>query len=263
MSRFFPKADHWISGAAFSEPFASVSRIYGAPAGLDGMVALFASDLHLRPSMDARKLAQCLIDQRADLVLLGGDLADTRRQALRLLHALRNLRAPMGVFAVPGNNDVEAFGSMDGLRAALREINAQLLVNESALCLRSGARLAVGGADEPRYGRPSPEKIFHEDADYRILLSHYPLQAMLAAKPNLMLSGHTHGGQFNLFGLTPYAVGFERFGARNFPPLLVSGEADFGPCRVMVSKGVGSSRIPLRVGVRPEIHRVEFFSAAK
>ena len=169
----------------------------------------------------------------------------------------------MGVFAVPGNNDIEAFGSMDGLRAALREINAQLLVNESALCLRSGARLAIGGADEPRYGHPSPEKIFPEDADYRILLSHYPLQAMLAAKPNLMLSGHTHGGQFNLFGLTPYAVGFERFGARNFPPLLVSGEADFGLCRVMVSKGVGSSRIPLRVGVRPEIHRVEFFSAAK
>ena len=110
MSRFFPKADHWISGAAFSEPFASVSRIYGAPAGLDGMVALFASDFHLRPFMDARKLAQCLIDQRADLVLLGGDLADTRRQALRLLYALRNLRAPMGVFAVPGNNDAEAFG---------------------------------------------------------------------------------------------------------------------------------------------------------
>ena len=53
MSRFFPKADHWISGAAFSEPFASVSRIYGAPAGLDGMVALFASDFHLRPFMDA------------------------------------------------------------------------------------------------------------------------------------------------------------------------------------------------------------------
>ena len=78
-----------------------------------------------------------------------------------------------------------------------------------------------------------------------------------------MLSGHTHGGQFNLFGLTPYAVGFERFGARCFPPLLVSGEADFGPRRVMVSKGIGSSRIPLRIGVHPEIHRIEFFSAAK
>lgn len=263
MSRFFPKADRWISGAAFSEPFAAVSRIYGAPAGLDGMVALFASDFHLRPSMDARKLAQRLIDQRADLVLLGGDLADTREQALRLLHALRDLRAPLGVFAAPGNNDVEAFGSTDGLRAALREIGAKLLVNESALCLRNGARLAVGGTDEPRYGRPDPEGIFPEDADYRILLSHYPLKTMLAAKPDLMLCGHTHGGQFNLLGLTPYAAGFERFGARRFPPLLVSGEAVFGPSRVLVSRGVGSSRIPLRVGVRPEIHRVEFSSAAQ
>lgn len=261
--KFFPKADRWVSGAAFSEPFVQVSRVFGAPAGLDGMTALFVSDVHLRPAMDAQRLAQLLQEQRADLVLLGGDLADTRQQALRLIRALGGLCAPMGIFAVPGNNDAEAFGSLSALRAALAEMGAALLVNESAICLRGGVRLAIGGVDELRYGAPSPESVFSEGADYRILLSHYPVADMLAARPDLMLCGHTHGGQFNLFGLTPYAVGFERFGRRCFPPLLVSGEARFGLSRVLVSKGVGSSRIPLRVGVRPEIHRIEFCAAAK
>jgi predicted MPP superfamily phosphohydrolase len=73
-----------------------------------------------------------------------------------------------------------------------------------------------------------------------------------------MLSGHTHGGQFNLFGLNPYSIGFERFGDELPPPAVVSGMMRFGPTTLLTSKGIGVSRIPLRIGVRPEIHLLTF-----
>ena len=74
-----------------------------------------------------------------------------------------------------------------------------------------------------------------------------------------MLAGHTHGGQFNFFGLTPFAIGFERIGSqRGLAPAMVSGARRFGQTMLVVSKGIGASRIPLRIGVRAEIHRLTF-----
>lgn len=228
------------------------------PKPMDGRTALFVSDIHLRAGMDAERFADLLARQEADLILLGGDYADTREEALRLFRALRVLRAPMGIFAVCGNNDAEAFPSHDALADALSLFGARLLVNQSA---RIGDGLWIGGADEPRYGHPDFARIFPDAsaADYRILLSHYPLRAALdTARPNLMLSGHTHGGQFNFLGVTPYTIGFERLGRKGLAPALVCGARQFGPATLLVSKGVGCSRIPLRVGVRPEIHKITF-----
>ena len=117
----------------------------------------------------------------------------------------------------------------------------------------------LGGMDEYRYGKPDGKGLFSEDDGYRILLSHYPILPDCACPPDLMLSGHTHGGQFNLLGLTPYAIGFERIGRLGYlAPVMVSGFERFGRTALLVGKGIGASRIPLRVGVRPEIYRIVF-----
>ena len=230
----------------------------GAPEWLHGRTLLFASDFHLRPGMDAGWLAAQMSDAGADMILLGGDYADRREQALRLFDAFRALRAPLGIFAVAGNNDVEAFGGLAPLADAMRAFGAELLVNRGETVAVGGGSLRVAGVDEYRYGAPRFEGLFSEADGYRILLSHYPILPDGAA-PDLMLSGHTHGGQFNLFGLTPYGVGFERFGARRaLAPAMVSGARRFGRTTLVVSKGIGASRVPLRVGVRPELCRIAF-----
>jgi predicted MPP superfamily phosphohydrolase len=76
--------------------------------------------------------------------------------------------------------------------------------------------------------------------------------------PDLMLSGHTHGGQFNLLGVTPYTFGFERLFARRRSSRFIAGLHEYRGAQMLVSKGIGMSRIPLRIGVRSEIHRIDF-----
>lgn len=228
---------------------------------LQGLTIAFVSDVHLRPSMDAARLCALIAGLNAELILFGGDFADSRCEALRLLRALQTLQPKLGMFAVPGNNDVEAFGSVQALSSALRESNVELLVNRCTPLRWRGARLSLAGLDDALYGQPNADGLFSVDADYRILLSHYPILRSIPApsRPDLMLCGHTHGGQFNLFGFTPYSIGFERLGSRRrCAPALVSGMKRFGHTSLLVSKGVGMSRISLRVGVHPEIHRIEF-----
>ncbi|MCQ2437587.1 MAG: hypothetical protein MJ099_04250, partial [Clostridia bacterium] len=92
--------------------------------------------------------------------------------------------------------------------------------------------------------------------DFSVLLSHYPILPKHCS-PNLMLSGHTHGGQFNCLGLTPYSIGFEQLGKkRHLAPARIAGLAEMGETTLLVSKGLGMSRIPLRVCVRREVHLI-------
>jgi len=253
LSHFFPRMD-WYFGTASMERIRLERHVIpGVPEAMNGLKAAFVSDIHLRKNVSVSPLIDCIGSCGADIILFGGDFADTRAEAVRLFDALAGLSAPMGMYAAPGNNDVEAFGSPDVLRNALHGCGVHLLVNESVQL--NG--FAVGGMDEYKYSSPAAKGIFAGRNGYRILISHYPV--LPGERPELMLSGHTHGGQFNAFGLTPYAIGFERIGRmRRLAPAVVSGYCEIGRMKLLVSKGIGCSRIPLRIGVRPEIHLLEF-----
>lgn len=245
--------DGYIGGAGWERLRLDEREVEGAPGAMHGLRAVFASDFHLRANVSVRAVIECIEDCGADIILFGGDFADEQDQALRLFEAFRRLCAPMGIFAVPGNNDVEAFGSVPALRAALEGCGVRLLVNEAVQL----DGFAVGGVDEYKYGQPRVEGLFDGCEGWRVLLSHYPVQ--VGERVDLMLSGHTHGGQFNAFGLTPYAIGFEGIGRkRHLAPAAVSGYCDLGSARLLVSKGLGTSRLPVRIGVRPEVHLLKF-----
>lgn len=261
MTHFFTRPDWYCSTAAQLRIAVTTMPIFGAPKALYGMRALFVSDVHMRPEMDSDAFAALLAQQSADLILFGGDLSDTREQTLRLLRSMRHLRAPLGIYACCGNNDSEAFPNRAELAAEFEKIGAKLLMNDSVCIPIDHQKLYIGGIDEPRHGQPEYSSIFPDSDGYCILLSHYPIlpHAEPSKMPNLMLSGHTHGGQFNFLGITPYSIGFEQsIQGRPFPPALVSGERTFGSTHVVVSKGVGMSRIPLRIGVRSEINLLPF-----
>ncbi len=251
LNRVFPRMDLYIGTSRAKKIHVDRRKIAGA--GVK-MRAVFASDLHLRGNVSPDPIIECIMAQRPDVILLGGDFAEGRDQAFRMFEAFRRLRAPMGIYAVPGNNDIEAVQTLDALRAALAECGVRLLVNESVQL----DRIALAGVDEVKYGCPEYEHLFAGRMGYRVLLSHYPVKPK-GGLHDLMLAGHTHGGQFNACGWTVYAIGGERVGGTNwFAPMRVSGYEDAGETKLLVSKGIGMSRIPLRIGVRPEIHVIEF-----
>ena len=133
----------------------------------------------------------------------------------------------------------------------MAENGVKLLLNEGDVIALPGGKIAVAGCDDHKYGSPETKGIFPE-GDYRILVSHQPCKPECAAE--LMLSGHTHGGQFNIFGITPYFIGFES----SKKMLLIHGEKRMGSMRLIVGKGIGISRIPLRIGAAPELYLIEF-----
>ena len=109
-----------------------------------------------------------------------------------------------------GNNDAEAWEGGWALKAVMARAGSKLLVNGGELAReRRQAAHRRGGRAQAR--QPDARGLYPEvpaRERYRVLLSHYP--CMPDARPDLMLSGHTHGGQFNLLGLTPFSIGFER-----------------------------------------------------
>ena len=177
---------------------------------------------------------------------------------MRLFRALEGLRFPLGGFGVLGNNDREAWDTPKPLRRLMAKAGCRLLVNQAEALRLNGGRLWIAGVDEYRYGIPHAAGLYPADAApdaYRILLSHYP--RLPQSMPDLILSGHTHGGQFNLLGLTPYSIGFESISNRQRSARIAGLKAVKGG-QLLVSKGIGASRIQLRLGVRPEINLLQF-----
>ena len=206
--------------------------IGGAPAWMRGIRALFVSDVHLRPCVSDAKL-HALIDvirsAQADLLLLGGDYAETDADCARFFQTLSACDFPLGAYAVPGNNDPRETEVLANMMAPAK---VMLLKNRCAQVNLKGNRLEIGGCDDHKYGSPRTRNLFSARAGYRILLSHYPARPDCACE--LMLSGHTHAGQFNLLGLTPYSIGFEH----SFRHMAIRGLHRIGGMQLLVWGGV-------------------------
>lgn len=236
----------------FPAPQVTQISIQTAPAALDGMRALFVSDVHLRRSVPDEKLealVQLIDAQHADVLLLGGDYGEGKQQCARFFDAIAPLRFPMGAFAVPGNNDDPAV-----LAASARKAGVRLLVNAAAGADYRGCGIEIGGCDDYKYGSPQTERLFSDSGAYRIFLSHFPVLPKCGC--DLQFSGHTHGGQICLFSLTPYSVSFEN----KYDIAVVRGDRFVRGTRLLVSNGIGVSKLPVRIGAAPEILLAQFGS---
>lgn len=248
MGRWFT-APRWFFSITPGKGVETVQHAFPCPA-LAGMKLAFFSDIHASPRFSDAAMEALLARVAAlgaDIVCIGGDFAEDEESLARLLRFFPLLSPPLGVYACLGNNDRELPGF-----ARMLEGHARLLVNGSVFL--EGLRL--GGVDERKHGHPRPEAVFpHDGASARVLLSHYPVVCDFGAgaQPDLQLCGHTHGGQFNVLGITPYTFFFE---PRRHA--WVSGECTLGGVRTIVSNGIGMSRVTLRVGAPPQVHLVRF-----
>jgi predicted MPP superfamily phosphohydrolase len=161
--------------------------------------------------------------------------------------AMGRLSAPMGAWAILGNHDWGWSG--EATAAALRAVGVTTLIGEAAEAAHpeTGARLAVLGLDDASAGRPTGWERLSRFEGPAVALTHAPdvWDAMHGA-PALTLAGHTHGGQ-----IAPWPLG-----ATRLPELgrrYVSGWYERPGARLYVTRGVGTSGPPGRIGAPPEI----------
>lgn len=232
---------------------------------LSGRTILFMTDLHSSPMFPPCALERLIAQANAlhpDLILLGGDLAETECDQAEALPLLAQLDAPLGVYTVMGNNDYH-HTQINGraLTDCLLDAGIITLIDSEAAIPAAGCRIRIAGLNvyDRKTRAASPYFADSDERDFRIIMAHYPQSIPLhldecAAPPHLGLSGHTHGGQFRFLGLTPFSIGFERGRqAHLMPP---AGWTDKYGFPALVSNGVGVSRLPFRLNVPPQIHLI-------
>ncbi len=220
----------------------------------DGYRIAFLTDPHLSPLVPRWWIEQAVERTNAlgaDLIALGGDFVDDDPHYVSSVgEILRPLRAPDGVVGVLGNHD--HYVDATGVRAQLAAAGVHELVNASVLLRRGKALLAVGGVGDLQCDAIDFERTFAAVAATvpRVVLSHDP--DVFAYWPDgvrldLMLSGHTHGGQAWLPIIGPPFVP-SQFGFRYLRGLFRERER-----QLYVSRGVGASGVPIRWKCLPEL----------
>jgi predicted MPP superfamily phosphohydrolase len=223
------------------------------PAAFDGLRIAFLSDIHHGPfvSRDRVRATVARVNAlRPDVVVLGGDYVYQRPSALGPVFAeLSRLRAPLGVYGVLGNHDHWL------LESTVRPVMAAAGVHElydSGVWLRRGSsRLRLCGLSGLSEDHPLLTGALDgaTQDDFVILVNHSPdvAEALGNTPVDLVLAGHTHGGQVTVFGLwAPFIP--SRYGQKYRAGLVLD-----APVPTFVSTGVGSITLPLRFFAPPEV----------
>jgi predicted MPP superfamily phosphohydrolase len=224
---------------------------------LDHLTIVLASDLHLGTLVGKSRLAKIVDRINAlgpDIVLMPGDIVDetvTDKIEAEFSAVMRRLRAPLGVFAVPGNH--EFYSGLERNLACLRSCGIRVLEDEAVLV--ADAFVIVGRKDRSSL-KPGMRRLPIRDILARygfdsslpvILLDHQPVHLEEASQAgiDLQLSGHTHAGQ-----LFPLDIINKKVWELNW------GYLRKGNTQYYVTSGVGTWGPPVRTGSRPEIVRI-------
>jgi hypothetical protein len=210
------------------------------------------SDLHLSSFNNYFKaVADKVVGLEPDLIVLTGDYLEEERNIRGVLSFLKQLQAPHGIYAVQGNWEYWSRLEGENLRRHFAGAGVKLLINERVDLEIRGRALSIYGMDYPSstdYLHRLQQQV--DPRRFNLLLSHVPAfsHEQLSEHIHLILSGHTHGGQIRLPLLPPFYL--PRYSGR-----FVAGFYQVSEHQVplYVSRGVGTSVLPLRFLCRPEI----------
>jgi uncharacterized protein len=225
------------------------------PKVFDGTQIAFLTDLHHGPftSLDyIASVVRTTLALQPDVIILGGDYSHRETRYISpCLDVLSALKAPLGVFAVLGNHDhwLGERETKDGLAAA----KITELTNGGEWISRGSERFRLAGVDDLWTGRVNVKSALGNTKpdDACLMISHNPDLAETLREPRvgLMLSGHTHGGQVVFPGGAPFVP--SRYGQKYLRGFVEAPATD-----VYISRGLGTSGLPIRVGSRPEINLI-------
>jgi uncharacterized protein len=225
-------------------------RLPKIPKAFDGFVILHLSDLHVDMSQGAMEhLRGILQEVKYDLCAFTGDyrgksFGPYEETLLGMARVCAELRKPL--YGVLGDHDTIR------MTPGLEEIGIRMLLNESITIERDNQHIYLAGIDDAHFYRTGKiEKVASEIPrdEFSILLSHTPEIYRQAAYAdfNLLLSGHTHGGQICLPGRIPLTLDSV------LPRHMGSGAWKYNDMFGYTSVGAGSSIVPARFNCPPEI----------
>ncbi|MCA9790164.1 MAG: metallophosphoesterase [Candidatus Eremiobacteraeota bacterium] len=232
------------------------------PPSLEGRRLVLLSDLHRGPLVSMDYLHEVIKKVNAlqpDLVLLPGDfISKSPDYYPDVAEILAGLRPRIASLATLGNHD--HWEGAELARQAITEAGVLLLDNSNIyldaraeLTVEAARGLCLAGVDDLWEGKPDLALALRGVAPEvpRILLSHNPdlaeEEGASGLRVDLQVSGHTHGGQIVLPGLGPVATG-SRYGLK-----YVAGAVNGPGWPVYVTRGIGTSMLPARLGSPPEI----------
>lgn len=223
------------------------------PRAWDGFRIAHLSDIHLGRFTGIGLLQEAIAlanGEKPDFVALTGDyVSRTNDVTPELAQTLSMLRAPLGVAACLGNHDY--WTDIEQVKQSIRQAGIRVLVNARFMMYRNASPLCIAGIDDPLTGQPDIVSALAGVPDdvCRIVLCHNP-DFVTEVPPNipvnLMLCGHTHGGQANLPLLGPIKMGIQ---SRKYAKGLVLDP----PFPVFTSVGIGTVLMPIRFRCRPEV----------
>jgi len=245
-----------IARAAFAEPYQlAVERhavgLKRLPGALDGLKVVHLSDIHHGPFTGREQIERAIEianSLQPDIVALTGDYISHEREYVQpCAEMLGRLRARCGVYAVLGNHDnwvdaalVTDLFSAEGIR---------VLVNEGLRFEDRGASFWLAGVDDTMVGLEDlPLALAGSRSDeLKLLLAHNPVILRRAARAgvDLVLSGHTHGGQVTWRN--------ERSASGRVRRRILRGLARCGETQIYVTRGLGTVVLPVRYGCLPEV----------
>lgn len=243
------------------------------PASFEGYRIAQISDLHNAEfGSDNEKLIQMLKDAHPDMIVVTGDLIDSSHTDLEIAISFARKAVQIApTYYVTGNHEAWVDQQYETLERQLEQVGVEVMRNEALYIEQKGERILLIGADDPEFQagdriaydggaawiRGVIDALRYYDEEYTILLSHRPelFDTYVDSGVDLVLTGHAHGGQFRL----PLIGGLVAPGQGLFPKY-DAGTFSQDRTHMVVSRGLGNSVIPLRIGNRPELVVVELQS---
>jgi predicted MPP superfamily phosphohydrolase len=229
-------------------------RMDSLPDALDSLTIAHLSDLHLTGAI-TRSYFEYVIDRTielgADLIAITGDIIDTPRCLDWIPNTLGRLQSPLGVYFILGNHE-QRLPDVPAVRQTIRDAGLIDLGGRVVGVEARGCTVLLAGNEQPWLGRlPDMQSAEARNADFRLLLSHSPDQIRWARRYgfDLMLAGHTHGGQVRLPFIGPIVS------PSNYGVKYACGTFFEPPTLMHVTRGI-SSQIPLRLRCAPELTKL-------
>ncbi len=253
-----------MARVALTEPFMLVIerqeiQLGRLPKDLDGFRIVHLSDFHYGPLTNSKHLERAVEaanDLHPDLVALTGDyISHDRAYAAPCAEVVGRLRARYGVYAVLGNHDHWTDAAL--IADLFQAEGIRMLINEGMRVDLSGESFWLAGVNDTMVGLEdlSLSLAGSREDEMKLLLAHNPiiLRRAARARVDLVLSGHTHGGQVTLRA--------EKNRSGRPRRRLLRGLGRRGQTQIYVTRGLGTVVLPIRYGCPPEISLLELRSA--
>ncbi len=246
--------------AALNEPFRLTVEhhpIYlkRLPKAFEGFRIVHLSDIHHSPFTSSEQIVRAVETAnrlKPDMIALTGDyISHDRQYAAPCAELLGRLQARNGVYAVLGNHDHWTDAAL--ITDLFRAEGITVLVNQGMRFELAGEAFWLAGVDDTMVGLEdlSLSLAGARETEMKLLLAHNPiiLRRAARARVDLVLSGHTHGGQVTLRS--------ERGASGKPRRRLLRGLGRQGETQIYVTRGLGTVVLPIRYGCPPEVSLLE------